>query len=39
VRVGQYENAQQRCRFLLHFFKRKFGCAAHKNKAVTLMKA
>jgi hypothetical protein len=39
VRIGHNENPQHRCRFLLHFFQRKFGCAAEKNKAVTLMKA
>ncbi len=39
VRIGENENPQRRCRLLLHFFQRKFGRAAHKNKAVTLMKA
>jgi hypothetical protein len=39
MRIGQNENPQYRGRFLPHFFQRKFGCAAQKNKAVTLMKA
>ena len=37
--VGQNENPQNRCRFLFHFFQRKFGRAAYKNKAATLVKA
>jgi hypothetical protein len=39
MRIGQNENPQYRLRFLLHFFQRKFGRAAQKNKAATLMKA
>jgi len=39
VCIGQNENPQNRCRFLFHFFQRKFGRAAYKNKAATLVKA
>ena len=38
VRVGKNEDPQYRCPFLLHFYQRKFGRAAYKNKAATLLK-
>jgi hypothetical protein len=39
MRVSENKNPRYRCRILFHFIQRKFGCSAHKNKAVTLMKA